>query len=113
MNNHIILSLESSCDETSAAVLRDGREVLSNIISSQIDIHQKYKGVVPEIASRCHTQCISAVTQQAIEAAGITYADIDAIAVTAGPGLVSDVLEAYPDVADTETVIKKALGGGK
>lgn len=92
MNNHIILSLESSCDETSAAVLRDGREVLSNIISSQIDIHQKYKGVVPEIASRCHTQCISAVTQQAIEAAGITYADIDAIAVTAGPGLVGGLL---------------------
>jgi len=92
MKDHIILALESSCDETSAAVLRNGREVLSNIISSQIDIHQKYKGVVPEIASRCHTQCISAVTQQAVEEAGIQYGDIDAIAVTAGPGLVGGLL---------------------
>ncbi len=92
MKDMIILALESSCDETSAAVLKNGREVLSNIISSQIDVHQKYKGVVPEIASRCHTQCISAVVQQAIDESGLTYKDIDAIAVTSGPGLVGGLL---------------------
>lgn len=92
MDDIIILALESSCDETSAAVLKGGRTVLSNIISSQIDIHQKYKGVVPEIASRCHTQCISAVAQQAIDKAGVSYNDIDAIAVTSGPGLVGGLL---------------------
>ena len=59
----LIMAVESSCDETSAAVLRGGREVLSDVISSQIAIRQKYKGVVPEIASRCHTQCIAAVAQ--------------------------------------------------
>lgn len=88
----LIMAVESSCDETSAAVLRGGRDVLSDVISSQIAIHQKYKGVVPEIASRCHTQCIAAVAQEAIQGAGIAWKDIDAVAVTAGPGLVGGLL---------------------
>lgn len=88
----LIMAVESSCDETSAAVLRGGREVLSDVISSQIAIHQKYKGVVPEIASRCHTQCIAAVAQEAVQRAGIAWKDIDAVAVTAGPGLVGGLL---------------------
>lgn len=88
----LIMAVESSCDETSAAVLRGGREVLSDVISSQIAIHQKYKGVVPEIASRCHTQCIAAVAQEAVQRVGIAWKDIDAVAVTAGPGLVGGLL---------------------
>lgn len=88
----LIMAVESSCDETSAAVLRGGREVLSDVISSQIAIHQKYKGVVPEIASRCHTQCIAAVAQEAVQRTGIAWKDIDAVAVTAGPGLVGGLL---------------------
>lgn len=86
-----ILSIESSCDETSAAVT-DGREVLSNIISTQIDEHRIYGGVVPEIASRRHCENIAAVTNEAIEKAGITYDDIDAVAVTAYPGLIGALL---------------------
>lgn len=87
-----ILGIESSCDETSAAVVVNGRQVLSNVISSQIEIHRKYKGVVPEIASRCHTECIASVTEEALHEANITLSDIDAVAVTAGPGLVGGLL---------------------
>lgn len=92
VKNGILLALESSCDETSAAIVADGRTVLSNIISSQVPIHQKYKGVVPEIASRCHTQCIAAVTEEAVRGAGLEYGDIGAVAVTSGPGLVGGLL---------------------
>ena len=77
----IILSIESSCDETSVAVCQ-GREVLSNIVATQIEEHKKYGGVVPEIASRRHTEAISAVCDEALAQAGITYKDIDAVAVT-------------------------------
>lgn len=86
-----ILSIESSCDETSAAVTR-GREVLSNIISTQIDEHRIYGGVVPEIASRRHCENISAVVKEAVDTAGITFSDIDAVAVTAYPGLIGALL---------------------
>lgn len=88
----IILGIESSCDETAAAVVRDGKEVLSNIINSQIDLHKIYGGVVPEIASRKHIENISVVVDEAIKAAGIEFSDIDAIAVTYGPGLVGALL---------------------
>ena len=87
-----ILALESSCDETAAAVVRDGREVLSSIIASQADEHRLYGGVVPEIASRRHAEAISGVTRQALEEANLTLADIDAVAVTYAPGLIGALL---------------------
>lgn len=88
----IILGIESSCDETSVAVVKDGREVLSNVINSQIAIHERFGGVVPEIASRNHVEAISTVTKKAIEEANIKMEDIDAIACTYGPGLVGALL---------------------
>ncbi|WP_291571554.1 tRNA (adenosine(37)-N6)-threonylcarbamoyltransferase complex transferase subunit TsaD [Clostridium sp. UBA4548] len=87
-----ILAIESSCDETAASVVVNGREVLSNIISSQIDIHKKFGGVVPEVASRKHIEAVSAVVQEALEVANLTFKDIDAVAVTYGPGLVGALL---------------------
>lgn len=84
----IILAIESSCDETSVAIVKNGREVLSNIISSQIEIHKRFGGVVPEVASRNHIMAIDNVVNEAIEKAGIALKDIDAIAVTYGAGLV-------------------------
>ncbi len=88
----LILGIESSCDETAAAVVKDGNEILSNVISSQIDIHTLYGGVVPEIASRKHTEAISRVVSSALREANCTLGDISAIAVTAGPGLVGALL---------------------
>lgn len=87
-----ILAFESSCDETAVAVVEDGRKILTDRIFSQADLHALYGGVVPEIASRCHVESISILAQQAIEAAGITRADIDAVAVTYAPGLIGAVL---------------------
>ena len=87
----IILSIESSCDETSVAVCQ-GREVLSNIVATQIEEHKKYGGVVPEIASRRHTEAISQVCDEAVCTAGITYDDIEAVAVTFAPGLIGALL---------------------
>lgn len=88
----LILGIETSCDETSAAVVSDGRDVLSNVIATQIDIHKKYGGVVPEIASREHLSIINAVIDEALEKAGVTLKDIDAIATTYAPGLVGALL---------------------
>lgn len=87
-----VLAIESSCDETAAAVVMNGREVLSNIISSQIDIHKLYGGVVPEIASRKHIERINQVIEEALSEAGKTLDDMDAICVTYGPGLVGALL---------------------
>ncbi len=87
-----ILAIESSCDETAAAVVRNGREVLSNIISSQIALHTVYGGVVPEIASRKHVEKINGCVKAALSEAGLTLDDIDAVAVTYGPGLVGALL---------------------
>lgn len=87
-----ILAIESSCDETSAAIVVNGREVLSNVIASQIAIHEKFGGVVPEVASRKHVEVISAVVQEALDEAKVTLEDIDAIGVTYGPGLVGALL---------------------
>lgn len=88
----LILGIESSCDETSVAVVENGRKVLSNIISSQIDTHKLYGGVVPEIASRKHLEVINSVIKEAIKSADITLKDIDAIGVTYAPGLVGALL---------------------
>lgn len=88
----LILAIESSCDETAAAVVKNGRDVLSNVINSQIDIHKKYGGVVPEIASRCHIEAIDSVIDEALSKANVELDDIDAIAVTYGPGLVGALL---------------------
>ena len=88
----LILAVESSCDETAVALVRDGREVLADCISSQVELHKIYGGVVPEIASRKHIECIYALADQALARAGVTRADVDAVAVTYAPGLIGAVL---------------------
>jgi N6-L-threonylcarbamoyladenine synthase len=88
----LILGIESSCDETSAAVVINGRKILSNVISSQVDLHAKYGGVVPEIASRKHVELVMPVINQALEEAGVSLDQIDAVGVTYGPGLVGALL---------------------
>lgn len=87
-----ILGIESSCDETAASVVEDGRKVLSSVVASQIDIHALYGGVVPEIASRAHTEAICGVVESALENASVTIDDIDAIAITNAPGLIGALL---------------------
>ncbi|MCA9910341.1 MAG: tRNA (adenosine(37)-N6)-threonylcarbamoyltransferase complex transferase subunit TsaD [Anaerolineae bacterium] len=87
-----ILGIESSCDETAAAVIIEGKTIASNVVASQIDLHAQYGGVFPEIASRAHAEAISAVVDQAMREAGIDYEALDAIAVTRGPGLVGSLL---------------------
>ena len=111
MENILILGIESSCDETSVSVVRNGRKVLSNVINSQIDIHKEYGGVVPEIASRCHTEVINQITKQAVKEAGIKLNDIDAIAVTQGPGLVGALLVGVSYAKGLSYVLKKPLVG--
>lgn len=88
----LVLGIESSCDETSASVVRNGRFIMSNVISSQVDLHKKYGGVVPEIASRKHVELIIPVINQALSEAGVSLAEIDAVGVTYGPGLVGALL---------------------
>ena len=85
MKDIYIMGIETSCDETSVAIVKNGREVLSNVINTQIKIHEKYGGVVPEIASRCHIEVINQIMKQALEEAKIKLEQIDAIAVTKGP----------------------------
>ena len=84
----IILAIESSCDETSIAILKNDNELLANVISTQIAVHQKYGGVMPEIASRLHVENIGVVLKEALEQAKITMEEVSAIAVTSGPGLI-------------------------
>ncbi|WP_438444688.1 tRNA (adenosine(37)-N6)-threonylcarbamoyltransferase complex transferase subunit TsaD [Gorillibacterium sp. sgz5001074] len=88
----LLLAIETSCDETSVAVVEDGRTIRSNIISSQIETHKKFGGVVPEVASRQHVESITWIIEEAVDRAGITLADVTAIAVTQGPGLVGSLL---------------------
>ncbi|MCX5807335.1 MAG: tRNA (adenosine(37)-N6)-threonylcarbamoyltransferase complex transferase subunit TsaD [Proteobacteria bacterium] len=88
----IILGIDTSCDDTSIALLKDGEEILSNIVSSQVDIHKLFGGVVPEIASRKHIELIDIIFRNAMEEANITAKDIDIICVTSGPGLIGSVL---------------------
>lgn len=109
MEEVLILGIESSCDETAAAVVKNGREVLSNVINSQIDIHKRYGGVVPEIASRCHIEAVNAVIDEALEKAGVTFNDIDAIAVTYGPGLVGALLVGVSAAKALAYALKKPL----
>ncbi len=106
-----ILAIESSCDETSAAVVKDGREVLSNIIASQIDTHKKYGGVVPEVASRMHIEVVDAVVKEALEKADVKLDDIDAIGVTYGPGLVGALLVGLQYAKGLALASKKPLVG--
>ena len=88
----LVLGVESSCDETSVAIVRDGKEVLSNVINSQIKIHEKFGGVVPEVASRHHVYQVSMVFEEAFKVAGVKPEDIDLVAVTEGPGLIGSLL---------------------
>ncbi len=106
-----ILAIESSCDETAAAVVENGRKVRSNIISSQIDIHTLYGGVVPEIASRKHIERINQVIEQALTQADVTLEDIDAIAVTYGPGLVGALLVGVAEAKAVSFAAHKPLVG--
>ena len=109
MESKLILAIESSCDETSAAVIKDGRYVLSNIISSQIDTHKQYGGVVPEVASRMHIEVINKVVLEALEEADIKLGDIDAIGVTYGPGLVGALLVGLQYAKGLSYSLKKPL----
>ena len=86
-----ILAIESSCDETAAAVVEDGRNIISSVVASQVEEHKLYGGVVPEIASRRHAEAIVPVVRQALEDADCTLSDIDAIGVTYAPGLIGDI----------------------
>lgn len=106
-----ILAIESSCDETAAAVVKNGRYVLSNIISSQIELHKVYGGVVPEIASRKHIENIDDVINQALVSAGVTFDDITAIAVTYGPGLVGALLVGLSEAKAIAFALEKPLIG--
>ncbi len=92
MGDGLILGIESSCDETAAAVVRNGRDVLSNVVSSQIAMHALYGGVVPELASREHLRNVVPVVKEAVRKAGVAFDDLDAVAVTAGPGLAGALL---------------------
>lgn len=91
MKNVLILAIESSCDETACAIVKNGKEILSNVVASQIDVHTKYGGVVPEVASRIHIENISIVITEALEKANVNIDDIHAIAVTQGPGLIGSL----------------------
>lgn len=106
-----ILAIESSCDETAAAVVVDGRTVLSNVISSQIDLHKKYGGVVPEIASRKHIEKIDLVIDEAMQEANLEFDDLDAIAVTYGPGLVGALLVGLAEAKALAFAINKPFIG--
>lgn len=111
MEDKYILAIESSCDETSAAVVLNGREILSNVIASQISTHKQYGGVVPEVASRMHIEAISGVVEEALLKANITLEKIDAIGVTYGPGLVGALLVGLQFAKGLAFASKKPLVG--
>jgi N6-L-threonylcarbamoyladenine synthase len=110
-NDTLLLAIETSCDETAAAVVRNGREVLSNIISSQIELHKLYGGVVPEIASRKHIEKVNQVIEEALTEAGVTLDEIDAIGVTYGPGLVGALLVGVAEAKAISFAKNKPLVG--
>ena len=111
MKDILTLGIESSCDETSVAVVKNGRKILSNIIDTQIPIHEKYGGVVPEIASRNHIEAISRVTMLALKEANVEFKDIDAITPTYGPGLVGALLVGVSYAKALSYAINKPLVG--
>ena len=106
-----VLAIESSCDETSCAIVKNGRWVISNIISSQIDIHKRFGGVVPEVASRMHLEAINNIVDQALKEAKMSLEDVDVIAVTKGPGLVGALLVGISEAKALSYVTKKPLVG--
>ena len=106
-----IMAIESSCDETSVAIVKNGREIISNIISSQIDMHKKFGGVVPEVASRMHLEVINNIVKEALDEAKLSMDDIDAIAVTKGPGLVGALLVGISEAKALSYACKKPLVG--
>src|SRR2546421_11985852 len=107
----LVLGIESSCDETAAAIVRDGREMISSVISSQIEIHKRYGGVVPELASREHLDKIVPIVEEAFTRAGIQSQDIDGIAVTIGPGLVGSLLVGVSYAKAMAFALRKPLVG--
>ena len=111
MPSHLTFAIETSCDETSAAVIADGRTILSNIISSQVPLHQKYGGVVPEIASRKHIESVLPVVEEALQAANVSLTDIDVIGVTYGPGLVGALLVGLSTAKALAFALAKPLVG--
>ncbi len=111
MSDKIILGIETSCDETSVAVVKNGREILANVISSQVDLHAKYGGVVPEIASRKHVELIIPVIDQALSEANKTFDEIDLIGVTYGPGLVGALLVGLSAAKAIAYALNKPLVG--
>ncbi len=111
MKDVIVLGIESSCDETSVAIVKNGREVISNVINSQIKIHETYGGVVPEIASRCHIEVINQVTKEALKQANMTFKDIDVVACTYGPGLVGALLVGVSYAKALSFALNKPLVG--
>ena len=111
MKDILIMGIESSCDETSISIVKNGREILSNVIDTQIPIHEKFGGVVPEIASRNHVEAISSVMKKAINDANVKLEDIDAIACTYGPGLVGALLVGVSYAKALSYAINKPLVG--
>ena len=107
----LILAIESSCDETAASVVKNGREVLSNVIFTQIDLHARYGGVVPEIASRKHIEKINQVIEEALEQANVSLEDLTAVAVTYGPGLVGPLLVGVSEAKAISFAVNKPLIG--
>ena len=107
----IVLGLESSCDETAAAVVRDGCEVLSNVVFSQVDLHRLYGGVVPEIASRSHVEVVSKITDEAIQESGLDWSALDGVAVTHGPGLAPALLVGVTAAKSIALRLSKPLMG--
>lgn len=107
MNDVKIMAIESSCDETSVAIVKNGREVISNVISSQIDMHKRFGGVVPEVASRMHLEAINNIVKESLEKANMTLNDVDAIAVTKGPGLVGALLVGISEAKALSYATKK------
>src|ERR1041385_9104971 len=104
-----VLGIETSCDETSAAVVGDGYQAFSNIVASQADLHARWGGVVPEVASRKHVEQVLQVVEEALSTAGITYRDIDGIAVTSRPGLVGALLVGVSAAKALAYALKKPL----
>ena len=91
MKDELILAIESSCDETAAAIIRNGKEIVSNVVATQIDVHKEFGGVIPEVASRIHVENISMVIEETLKKANMDVSDVDAIAFTQGPGLVGSL----------------------
>ena len=107
----IILGIDTSCDDTSVAFIEDGNRILSNIVSSQVDLHKAFGGVVPEIASRKHVELINGLFRQGLEEAGLTLSDIDCVSVTAGPGLIGSVLVGLSFAKGLALALNKPLIG--